>query len=30
VHHDEEAFRRVTMSSAEELKTLFHADETLK
>ncbi len=30
VYHDDEAFRRVTMTSAEELKTLFQADETAK
>ena len=28
VQHDEEAFRQVTITSAEELKTLFQADET--
>jgi glutathione-regulated potassium-efflux system ancillary protein KefC/glutathione-regulated potassium-efflux system protein KefB len=30
VYHDDEAFRRVTMTSAEELKNLFQADETAK
>jgi monovalent cation:proton antiporter-2 (CPA2) family protein len=30
VHHDEEAFRQVTITSAEELKTLFQADDAVK